>query len=88
MIGLQFEMISGNEQTGFTQGGSKFFARDLDVGDVETVLGEFGTEDDETPMTVGGSTVLGTLGEEALRTLRNKVAEFRIKHSGEGSAHV
>ena len=61
MIGLQFEMISGNEQTGFTQGGSKFFARYADVGDVETVLGEFGTEDDETPVSVGRCAVFGAL---------------------------
>ena len=72
----------------FSQGSIEFFARYADVGDVETVLCEFGTEDDKAPMSVGGSTVLGTLGEEALGTLRNKVAELRIKHSGEGGTHV
>ena len=72
----------------FSQGGFEFFARYADVGDVEAVLGEFGTEDDETPMAIGGDAVFGTDGVKVISPLNDEVAQLGFKHSNEGCTHV
>ena len=59
----------------FFEGGFGFLTGDADVGDVEAVLGEFGAEDDETPMAVGGYGAFGvTLGKEAVLAVLEMVA--------------
>ena len=68
----------------FSQGSIEFFSRYADVGDVETVLGEFGTEDDEAPMSVGRSGRVITYGKEAVFTMLQMISELRIKHPDEG----
>lgn len=67
MIGLQFEIPHGGMVSGFQEGCSDFVLRDLDVGDVEIESGEFGTGDDELPMSVGFGVFAGrAVREEAV----------------------
>ena len=67
--------MHGDEAAGLVEGLFEFLAADTDVGDVEAVLGEFGTEDDEAPMSVGGRTVFGALGIETVFPFDKEIAE-------------
>ena len=63
--------------------------RDLDVGDVETVLSHFGAEEDEAEVSVrGDGAALIAFGEEAVFTMLQMVAETSFECSHKGSTHV
>ena len=52
MVGVEAEVLHGDEAVGFVQGRFEFFTRDADVRDVEFVLCEFGAEEDESEVSV------------------------------------
>ena len=69
----------------FFEGGFGFLTGDADVGDIQLVLGEFGTKDDEAPVSVGGYNAFRiTSGEEAVFALYKVVTKTTFEHAGEG----
>ena len=65
MVGVEPEVLHGDEKMRFVQGLFELFTRDADVRYVEAVLCEFGTDDDKAPMPVGRYEAFGaTLREE------------------------
>ena len=67
---------------------NELITRDLDVGDVEVVLCEFGTEEDEAEVSVRGDGRVITYGKEAVFAMLQMISELRIKHSDEGCTHI
>ena len=59
--------------------------RDLDVSDIQLVLGHFGTENDKPPMTIRWHvTTLIPFGEESVFTVLDVVAKSSFDRSDEG----
>ena len=80
---------TGQRKTGFFEGGLDLAARDADVGDIQLVACEFGAEDDEAPVPVGGHEAFGiTFREEAVFALLKMIAKSPFEHARKGEALV
>jgi hypothetical protein len=73
----------------FGKGILYLIARDADVGDVKTVLREFGTEDDKTPVAVRrDKTFRITPCEEAVFAVYQVVSKPPFEHARKGKALI
>ena len=62
---------------------------DLDVGDIQLVACEFGTEDDEVPVTVGRHEAFCvSLSEEAVFAVLKMIAKTPFEHARKGEALI
>lgn len=87
MVGVEAEVLHGDEAVGFVQGRFEFFTRDADVRDVEFVLCEFSAEEDESEVSVRWyEAALVSFGEEAVFAVLDVISERMVQHSGEGDA--
>jgi hypothetical protein len=76
-------------KSGLAEGFFHLIAGDADVGDVKTVLREFGTEDDKAPMTVRwDKTFRITPCEEAVFAVYQVVSEPPFEHARKGKALI
>ena len=76
---------TGQRKTGFFEGGLDLAARDADVGDIQLVACEFGAEDDEAPVSIGGHEAFRVaLSKEAVFALLKMVAKTSFKHARKG----
>ena len=71
---LRKNIITSRFVIGSPKGVHKFSTRHLDVSDVQFVLREFGTEEDETEVSIAGDVSFGVLlSKEAVFALLNVV---------------
>ena len=71
------------------EGGLQFEPIDFDVGNIQLVASEFGAEDDEAPVPVGGHEAFGiTFREEAVFALLKMIAKSPFEHARKGEALV
>ena len=74
---------------GLIEGGLQFEPIDFDVGDIQLVASEFGAEDDEAPVAVGGHEAFGiTFREEAVFALLKMIAKSPFEHARKGEASI
>ena len=82
-------MLGGGEALGLIEGGLQFEPMDFDVGDIQLVACEFGTEDDEAPVPIGRQEPFGiTFREEAVFALLKMIAKTSFKDAREGKASI
>ena len=77
MVNYEHEMVSRDEVVCFPESGCEFFTRDADVGDVQSVLCEYGAGEDETPVAIrrDGYFIIAALGEETFAALDDGITE-------------
>ena len=77
--------IRGDEIMCLSKREGQFFPTDFDIGDVEFVLRQLGTEDDKSPVSVRRDEAsLVSFGEEAVFAAFEMVSKPSFEHSGEG----
>ncbi len=85
LITVTVNCIRGDEMMCLSKRDRQFSPIDFDIGDVEFVLRQLGTEDDKPPMSVRrDEAFLVSFGEEAVFAAFEMVSKPSFEHTGEG----